>query len=212
VSDLHIFVFPAIIILACQSSVKCGADVTHWAGKELAEEAVKSEMVDSISVSTAGGRLLRKAVLKPHQSVCWEHPERGAENRGEIGGAICEVLLHEMAHQFADEVLGASDEHPHWPKFQRAGHLLRDNPKASEKYQPLHNRIFRESSGSENKIMLRIKELMALAQSQNHHETEAAIAKAHQLIRKYNVNLLTREKNRNFVSIVFAKNMLWLVC
>lgn len=94
-SDLHIFVFPAIIILACQSSVKCGRDVTHWAGKELAEESVESETVDSISVLTVRWTF---TVLKPHQSVCWGTYRAGAENRGKIGGAVREVILHEIAH------------------------------------------------------------------------------------------------------------------
>ena len=31
--------------------------------------------------------------------------------------AVREVLLHEMAHQFAEEVLGANNESPHGPKF-----------------------------------------------------------------------------------------------
>lgn len=119
--------------------------------------------------------------------------------------AVREVLLHEMAHQFADEVLGASNEPPHGPEFQRACHLLRANPNASEKYEPLHDRIFRESSGSEDKIMLRINKLMALAQSQNQHEAEAAMAKAHQLIGKYNVDLLTHEENLSFVSVFVGK-------
>ena len=119
--------------------------------------------------------------------------------------AVVEVLLHEMAHQFADEVLGASDEPPHGPTFQRACHLLRANPKASDKYEPLHERILRESSRSEDRIMQRVKKLMALAQSQNQHEAEAAMAKAHQLIGKYNVDLLTHEENRNFVSVFVGK-------
>jgi len=46
---------------------------------------------------------------------------------------------------------------------------------------------------------------MALAQSQNQHEAEAAMAKAHQLIGKYNVDLLTQEENRNFVSVFVGK-------
>ena len=119
--------------------------------------------------------------------------------------AVREVLLHEMAHQFADEVLGASDEPPHGPTFQRACHLLRANPKASDKYEPLDERILRESSRSEDRIMQRVKKLMALAQSQNQHEAEAAMAKAHQLIGKYNVDLLTHEENRNFVSVFIGK-------
>ena len=119
--------------------------------------------------------------------------------------AVVDVLLHEMAHQFADEVLGSSDEPPHGPTFQRACHLLRANPKASDKYEPLDERILRESSRSEDRIMQRVKKLMALAQSQNQHEAEAAMAKAHQLIGKYNVDLLTHEKNRNFVSVFVGK-------
>ncbi len=119
--------------------------------------------------------------------------------------AVREVLLHEMAHQFADEVLGASDEPPHGPTFQRACHLLRANQKASDKYEPLDERILRESSRSEDRIMQRVKKLMALAQSQNQHEAEAAMAKAHQLIGKYNVDLLTHEENRNFVSVFIGK-------
>ena len=119
--------------------------------------------------------------------------------------AVREVLLHEMAHQFADEVLGASDEPPHGPTFQRACHLLRANPKASDKYEPLDERILRESSRSEDRIMQRVKKLMALAQSQNQHEAEAAMAKAHQLIGKYNVDLFTQEENRNFVSVFIGK-------
>ncbi len=45
--------------------------------------------------------------------------------------AVREILLHEMAHQFAEQVLGASNEPPHGPKFKRACYLLRANPSAS---------------------------------------------------------------------------------
>jgi hypothetical protein len=42
---------------------------------------------------------------------------------------------------------------------------------------------------------------MALAQSKNQHEAEAAMTKAHELISKYNVDLLARDDNRCFVSV-----------
>lgn len=119
--------------------------------------------------------------------------------------AVREVLLHEMAHQFAHEVLGAQHESPHGPNFLKACNLLHANPKASGEYKPLHDRIFRESSRSEDKIMVRIRKLMALAQSQNKHEAEAAVAKAHQLIAKYNLTLLSRCSHRNFVSLFCGK-------
>src|SRR3972149_6999948 len=45
--------------------------------------------------------------------------------------AVREVLFHEMAHQLAEEVLGAGRESPHGPFFQEACSLLRANPRAS---------------------------------------------------------------------------------
>ena len=115
--------------------------------------------------------------------------------------AVREILLHEMAHQFADQVLGADNESPHGPKFKRACCLLRANPRASGNYRPLDDLILHDSASPEDKIMARVKKLMALAQSRNQHEAEAAMAKAHELMAKYNVDLLDRHENRHFVSI-----------
>ena len=115
--------------------------------------------------------------------------------------AVREILYHEMAHQFAEQALGAYTEPPHGPKFKRACTLLRANSKASGNFRPLDERILGESQSTEDKIMVRVKKLMALAQSQNHHEAEAAMAKAHEFIAKYNVDLLARNEDRNFVSM-----------
>jgi hypothetical protein len=114
---------------------------------------------------------------------------------------VREILLHEMAHQFSEQVLRAHDEPPHGPKFQRACHLLRANPKASGNYRPLDERSANDSPSPEDKILARVKKLMALAQSRNQHEADAAMTKAHELIAKYNVDLLSRDNNRHFVSI-----------
>ena len=122
--------------------------------------------------------------------------------------AVREVLLHEMAHQFAQEVLGADNEPPHGPKFHRACYLLRAEPEASGNHRPLHERISHKLLGVEDKIMLRVKKLMALAESQNQHEAEAAMAKAHELIAKYNVNLMAQDENRDFVSVFLGKPVL----
>jgi len=120
--------------------------------------------------------------------------------------AAREVLLHEMAHQFTEQALGGHDEPPHGPKFKRACYFLRANPKASGNYRPLlDERVFYDSSSPEDKIMLRVKKLMALAQSQNRHEAEAAMAKAHEFIAKYNIDLLSRDEDRDFIS-VFVSN------
>jgi hypothetical protein len=115
--------------------------------------------------------------------------------------AVCEVLLHEMAHQFSEEVFAAHHEPPHGPQFRKACYLLRANPKASGNYQPLDERVSQGSSAAEDKIMLRVKKLMALAESPNPHEAEAAMGKAHALITKYNLDLLAQDEDRNFTSI-----------
>ena len=114
--------------------------------------------------------------------------------------AVQEVLLHETAHQLATEVLGARDEPPHGPAFQHACHLLRANPKASGRYPTLHEAIRKQISRGDDKIMIRVKKLMALAESQNRHEAEAAMAKSRELIKKYNVDLLKSRGERCFKS------------
>ena len=118
---------------------------------------------------------------------------------------IREILLHEMAHQFAEQALGAQNEPPHGPKFKRACHLLRGNPRASGNYRPLDERILHDSPDPKDRIMVRVKKLMALAQSQNQHEAEAAMAKAYELIAKYNIDLLARGENRHFVTVLVGR-------
>ena len=119
--------------------------------------------------------------------------------------AVREVLLHEIAHQFAEEALGAHNESPHGPSFKKACYLLRANPKASGNYQPIDERISRDPARFEDKIMLRVKKLMALAESQNQHEAEAAMAKAHEFIEKYNLDLFEQDESRDFVSVFVGK-------
>ncbi|MBN1930651.1 MAG: DUF2786 domain-containing protein [Desulfobacterales bacterium] len=119
--------------------------------------------------------------------------------------SVREVLLHEIAHQLAEQVFGSCNDLPHGPKFQKACRLLRANPKASGNYQPLTDRIFSKSIGIEDKIMLRVGKLMALAESQNPYEAEAAMLKAHELIAKYNIDLLKLNENRNFYSVFIGK-------
>lgn len=115
--------------------------------------------------------------------------------------AVCEVLLHEMAHQFTDEVFAVVHEPPHGPQFHQACFLLRANPKASGSYRTLDERMSQESSSPQNKMMDRVKKLMALAASSNHHEADSAMAKAYDLIAKYNLNLLSQNADRNFASV-----------
>jgi hypothetical protein len=119
--------------------------------------------------------------------------------------AVTEVLLHEMAHQFAEEVLGGREEPSHGPAFRRACHLLRANPKASGRYVPLDDRMARESQGPEDRTVRRVRKLMALAESPNRHEAEVSMAKAHELIAKHNLQLLEQDDNRDFASVFVGR-------
>jgi hypothetical protein len=118
---------------------------------------------------------------------------------------VREVLLHEMAHQFAEQALGAEQEAPHGPKFKKACHLLRANPKATGEYNLLREKIFGQRYGHKDKIMIRVKKLLALAESKNRHEAEMAMLKAHELIKKYNIDIISAVEDRNFFSVFVGK-------
>lgn len=119
--------------------------------------------------------------------------------------SVCDVLKHEIAHQAASQVLNAWNEPPHGPSFQLACKLLRADPAYSGSYIPLHERLDEENLSEDEKILKRIKKLLALAESSNQHEAEAAMLKAHNLIDKYNVDLMADRKKRNYISVFVGK-------
>ena len=122
--------------------------------------------------------------------------------------AVRQVLKHEMAHQFAEEVLGVRNESPHGPRFKESCYHLRADPAASGNFRLLDERGLKDSKNHEDKMMGRIKKLMSLAQSRNQHEAEAAMAKAHELVDKYNIDLVRFEQDREFVSLFLGEPML----
>ena len=119
--------------------------------------------------------------------------------------AVREVLLHEMAHQLAQQGLNGNNEPPHGQSFHKACYLLRANPKASGNYRLLQEKILHGPTDKKDRILVRVKKLMALAQSQNRYEAEAAMVKAHELIAKYNINLFSLETKRDFFSTFVGK-------
>ncbi|MCX5882287.1 MAG: DUF2786 domain-containing protein [Deltaproteobacteria bacterium] len=118
---------------------------------------------------------------------------------------IREVLLHEMAHQFASEVSNAYQEPPHGHSFQNACRILKANPKASGTYVPFSQQIFQASECESDKIRLRIQKLMALAQSSNLFEAEAAMIKAHELMATYEIKQIVQNAPREYFSIFVGK-------
>jgi len=120
-------------------------------------------------------------------------------------GTVREILHHEMAHQLAQEVLGGQHEKPHGPTFQRACILLRANPKASDNYPTLEDRIHSEFSTDEDRLMMRIQKLMALAESSNQHEAELAMTKANELMTRFNISAIKNKTNKSYESIFVGK-------
>jgi transposase len=59
-----------LLALACEAPEKSGRPITHWTGSELADEAQKRGLVESISPSQVN-RYLRQAALRPHKSRYW---------------------------------------------------------------------------------------------------------------------------------------------
>ncbi len=115
---------------------------------------------------------------------------------------IREVLLHEMAHQVTHEAMAITAESDHGPGFRQACRLLRANPKASGTYAPLHERLHQNGHLDErDRIVMKIHKLLALADSSNPNEAQAAMAKAHELIRRHNVALIEGGNERNFHSV-----------
>lgn len=115
--------------------------------------------------------------------------------------SVRDVLLHEMAHQIAHELFGASTQTPHGPAFQQACELLRIHPIASADYLPLQDRLMNDHFSVYDKRMLRIKKLLALAESKNRFEAEAAMRKAHELIARHNIELNRHADERQYLSI-----------
>jgi predicted SprT family Zn-dependent metalloprotease len=115
--------------------------------------------------------------------------------------SIRDVLLHETAHQIAQQLFEASAQRSHGPAFKKSCELLSIDPVASAEYRPLQDRLLQNAYNHRDKLMLRIKKLLALAQSKNRFEAEAAMAKAHELIARYNIELIRRDNDRHFLSI-----------
>lgn len=98
---------------------------------------------------------------------------------------VMDTLRHEMAHQYVEEVLGLVGAPPHGEAFVKACALLRADPasrstrKGDAAAAPL----------KEDKILDRVRELLALARSPNEHEAASAMRMANKYLLEYNLDL-----------------------
>lgn len=105
---------------------------------------------------------------------------------------VREVLKHEMAHQFVDEVLGIRDQTAHGPAFEA---LCRQHGiDASAAGEPPGATAGDAKDGGADderggaQVLRRIARLLALADSPNAHEAEAAMRAAQRLMLKHNID------------------------
>jgi hypothetical protein len=104
-------------------------------------------------------------------------------------GAVVEVLKHEMAHQYVDEVLGGRDEAPHGPAFQQ---VCRDRAIDARRCgDPA-------PAGAAHPILDRVAKLLALAESPNEHEAHAAMDAAQRIMLRHNIDALADGPSRGF--------------
>ncbi|WP_394829260.1 DUF2786 domain-containing protein [Pendulispora albinea] len=104
-------------------------------------------------------------------------------------GIVVEVLKHEMAHQYVSEVLGVADETPHGPAFRETCRRHGIDARAAgmperagaSKADPAF------TDAREARVVERIARLLALAESPNEHEAQAATLAAQRLMLKYNL-------------------------
>ncbi len=94
---------------------------------------------------------------------------------------VVEVLKHEVAHQFVDECL-AVDEPPHGPVFRGVCERLGIDGRA-------RTELVEPEDAAATRTVDRIRKLLALAQSPNQHEAEAAATAARRLMLKFNIEV-----------------------
>lgn len=101
-------------------------------------------------------------------------------------GVVIEVLKHEMAHQYVHEVLGEHGETAHGPAFRATCRRLGIDGRAAgvPSVDP------EAPPSAEARAVERIARLLALAESPNRHEAEAAALAAQRLMLKYNLEAL----------------------
>lgn len=110
-------------------------------------------------------------------------------------GVVLEVMKHEMAHQYVSEVLGEREETAHGPRFRAVCERLGiDGAAAGMPDAPPPER-----SEVTRRVGERIARLLALAESPNRHEAEAAMAAAQKLLLKHNIELREARAAQGYV-------------
>jgi hypothetical protein len=142
-------------------------DQTNWVHFKRAMKPPVLELIDDATHLGTWQATSRKIGISRHYA------------RTAPWGAVLEVLRHEIAHQYVAEILTATDEPPHGPAFQSVCRRMGLDPRASG--------VSSSAEGGEGAVLRKIRKLLALAESQNRHEAEAAMNAAQRLMLQHNV-------------------------
>jgi uncharacterized protein DUF2786/SprT-like family protein len=126
----------------------------------------------------------------------WVPAERRLELSRELlvshgWGVLEEVMKHEMAHQYVDEVLRVRDEPSHGPEFRRVCAERGIDARAAGAPEVGVDTTL-------NPVLDRIAKLLALAESPNEHEAQAAMSAAQRLMLKHNIEAAVSGKSASY--------------
>jgi hypothetical protein len=107
-------------------------------------------------------------------------------------GTLVEVLKHEMAHQFVQEVMGVDEANPHGEHFRR----VCDERGIDRAAAGMPGSAIPASE--QERVLDRVAKLLSLAQSSNLHEAETAMSVAQRLMLKYNLDHATDPAARGY--------------
>ncbi|MBK8012608.1 MAG: DUF2786 domain-containing protein [Deltaproteobacteria bacterium] len=187
-----------------QSTAQAWNDATPRSAQPEIERAALHEIADAWR--DINWRHFRSAMEEPSFGLVdatsfhgrWSHRYRHIEIARDLVHnhpwvSVEEVLKHEMAHQFADEILRASDETDHGPAFQAACHRLGIPATASGPLTSAPSSVEEEDAAQS-----KISRLLSLATSPNQHEAEAAMLAARRLMLKYNIDNAPKPRTYTF--------------
>jgi hypothetical protein len=107
---------------------------------------------------------------------------------GQPWGTVREVLKHELAHQYVDEVMGIHDETAHGPAFTEVCRARGIDASAAGLPAAGSDGSDGSRSPGPTPIVRRIMKLLALGSSANVHEAQAATNEARRLMLLHNID------------------------
>jgi hypothetical protein len=111
---------------------------------------------------------------------------------------VTSVLEHEMAHQYVEEFLKIRDETAHGETFRRICAERGIDARAAGAPDPGSATDPAGKGGEGDRVLERIRKLLALAGSPNQHEAEIAMRKAHELMLRHNIEVIAARAERSY--------------